>query len=240
MKRAYYLLMLITLLLNSCHASYIQNGKYALSYKYINPSISPTNGINRYKVLIQNKKVLQVVDLKEGKLIEPSQAYGLDYVMQYITKDKKALPLNKPIKIKPSNQSFVIYIDNIKRVKNNYTLNPLVEKKEELLKNYYNWSRKNINYYKFRVQDSRFSNTYLEGVELTVKNGRIIDAIDVRNYTKIDTNNRYFLTIKKLFGVAIWDIKDAVIDYDLNYYYPTLIKLGNGITITSYYLHPLK
>jgi len=87
--------------------------------------------------------------------------------------------------------------------------------------------------YILRVEDSRFSNRYREGVELSVNYGKITEAKDVRSYTKIAVDNRYFLVVKKLFGIAKWGIKDAVISYDLLYGYPTYIKLKNGLTISA-------
>ena len=246
MKKILFIFVSVFLFLSNGYSAYIKNGTYTVKYRYINYAVSPTVGNQRYKVLIKNKKAIQVLDLKRGILISPQQAYGLPEVMRVLLGNKSNIKISNKdgtivfkTKKTPACTTFV-YIDKLKRVLNNYTLNPIYERKKELLDNYRKWLKKRISYYLFRVQDSRFKNKYPEGVELTVKNGRIIDAKDVRSLRPINPNNKYFLNVKKLFGVAQWGIKDAIIDYDSNYYYPILIKLKNGITITSSYLQPLR
>jgi hypothetical protein len=245
MKKFIFILLSITLYITNSYAAYIKNGAYTVKYRYINNATSPINGNKRYKILIKDKIVREVVDLKRGILIAPQNAFGLYKVMQVLlgNKDKfKVSNINGNLVIKTDKAKYCstfIYIDKIKRVPSSYTLNPITERKKELRTNYTKWLRKGVNNYIIRIQDSRLSNIYKEGVELTIKNGKIISAKDVRNYTNIDPNNKYFLTVPKLFGIAKWGIKDAIIDYDSNYYYPTYIKLKNGISIYAYYLKPL-
>ena len=117
-------------------------------------------------------------------------------------------------------------------------LNPTTLKEKELKQNYYKWLKSGIKNYTIRTQDSRFKGKYPEGVELTVKNGRIVRAKDIRSDKEIITDKKYFFSVKELFGVAKWGIKDAKVAYDAKYGYPSLIVLKNGITLSSYALKP--
>jgi len=224
MKRVIFILVSLMLYISSSSAAYIGDGNYLVRYRYINYAVSPVIGNKRYLVLFKNRQPIQILDLKRAKFIEPTKAFGLKEVKDALTKNYK----------KPNNCT--IYVDLIKKVSNNFKINPYTQREKELNQNYTKWIKKQIKSYTIRIQDSRLSQKYKEGVELTVKNGKIIKARDVRSYQYIDPNNKYFLTVPKLFGVAKWGLKDAILDYDSNYGYPSYIKLNNGITIYAYYL----
>jgi len=237
------LLTLFTMLLSSnLFASYLKEGTYVVEYRYVNYAVSPNVGLRNYTVMFRDKKLAQIVDMQTGEAISAQKAYGLNEVEQALLKDN---PQNvevykkdgKIYKIKPKNSSYyVVYIDTIKRA--DTPLNPTTLKEKELEKNYYKWLSKNIKNYTIRIQDSRFKSRYPEGIELTVQNGQIIKAKDIRSDKIISSDVEYFFTVNKLFGVAKWGIKDAKIAYDAKYSYPSLIALKNGITINAYALKP--
>jgi len=226
-------LVVFLFLTNSCASHLQKDSTYIVKYKYVDEAVSPVVGVHRYELLIKNNKVKQVLDLKHNLLIPKEKAHGLNEVMDTLLKNSTL----SNYKIKPSNY-ITIYIYSIKKVNSNYTLDPLVEREKELKENYQKWLKHNIKSYIIRIQDSAIANEHKEGVELVIKNGKIIKAKDIRTYKEIDPNNKAFLTVKKLFGIAKWGIKDAVIDYNIKYGYPSLIKT-NKTTIIAYYLKPL-
>jgi hypothetical protein len=232
----------ITLIVSNLNSAYLKSGSYLVKYRYINYAVSPNIGKHRYEVLVKNKKVINVLDLKNAKIISKDKAFGLNDLMRILIGDKKNYTLtNKSGKLfikSKNNPYYAIYIDSIKRVLNTYTLNPLTQREKELKQNYKLWLKRRVKNYTIRIQDSRLKNIYSEGVELTISNGKIVKAKDIRSYKNINPNNKYFLTVKKLFSIAKWGIKNAQICYDIKYGYPNYIKVGK-IEIVAYFLKPL-
>jgi len=243
MKKLFFAFIAIILSFNFAYGLKLKNGSYLVKYKFINFAVSPTVGEHKYEVLIKNKRAVRAIDLNSAKEVALNRVFGLQEVVNFlkgnnrglIVKYKKGVYILKPKKI----GYFKIFIESVKRVNSNISLNPIVRKKLELQKNIRKWNRKNIKSYKFRLQDGYFAKDYPEGVELTVKNGKIVSAIDVRSYKKIALDSR-FLTINELFSIVRDNIKNSKVDYNLRYGYPSYIKLSNGRAIAAFYLKPLR
>jgi len=235
------LLTIFTLLLSTnLFASYLKDGNYVVEYRYVNYAVSPSVGLHKYTVMFSNKKVAQIVDMQTGKALSEQKAYGLEALKEaLVSNNPKNITIYKKdgkiYKIKPKNSPYyAVFIDSIKKA--DTPLEPTTLKERELKQNYYKWLRSGIKNYTIRTQDSRFKSKYPEGVELTVQNGQIIKAKDIRSDKEIVSDKKYFFSVKQLFGVAKWGIKDAKIVYNAKYGYPSLIALKNGITLSSYAL----
>ncbi len=221
------ILLLIIFIFTILNGFTLDNKNYLLKYHYLNYAVSPDMGFKRYEVILYNNKAKEVLDLKNGKIISSNEAFGLEDAINYL-KGKKV-----------KNNFYTIKIDFIKKISNSFHLNPLVERYKELRENYIKWKNLNINSYIIRVEDSRFKNLYEEGIELVIKNSNIIKAKDVRTNQEIEVNKNFF-TLEKLFGVVKWGIKDAIIDYDIKYYFPNLIIIPDKISIKIDYFKILR
>jgi hypothetical protein len=243
MKRFFLIVAALLLSFSFANAFKLKNGSYLVKYKFINFAVSPTVGEHKYEILIKNKRAVKAIDLNNAKEIALNKVFGLQEVVNFlrgnkknlIVKYKRGIYILKPKKI----GYFKIFIESIKRVNSNINLNPLNRKKIEFQRNYNSWIRKGIKNYKIRIQDSNFANEFTEGVELRVRNGKIVSARDIRNYKYIKVDNR-FLTVKNLFSLVRADLKNARVDYNLKYKYPSYIKFSNGRTIAAFYLKPLR
>ncbi len=235
--------ILIISLISFTFANYIQKGNYKIDYTYINMPTSPENGNLRYSVILRRDFISKVVDLKNAKIIDSNSAVGLDSVIDALRGENKNLDIYKKhnsYKIVPKdNPNNIIIVNSIEKINYNYNLDITKEREKELNRNYNSWLRMGIKSYTITIYDSRFKRLYPEGVILKIKNDKIIEAKDVRSQNNISIDKKLYPTLKKLFGIAKWGIKDAIIDYDINYFYPSIIKLKNGITIYSYNLKPL-
>jgi len=230
------LILLISVILTTQSFGYqLKSGDYRVKYSYINSAVSPTVGIHRYIAYFKNRDIKDIIDLNRGIKVTANSAKGIDILLKVLRGNSSGLVIQYknriPYKINPKNESYnTIYIENIKR---GYLSSPHNERIADLKENYKKWLKHKFNNYTLRIQDSRYSNIYKEGVEVSVKRGRVTKVLDIRSYKEVSRSNLDILTIKKLFGIAKWGIDSANISYDLKYGYPTYIKLKSGLTISA-------
>ena len=231
------LFLIFILFISISCAALIDKDAYTVNYKFINYAQAPNKGTHSYKIFISNNQVIKTIDLNKGTEISPNKAYGINDIINSLNGYTNGLKIKYknglPFRIKPNNNYYIIYINSINNYNNGNT--NLVYIKLKQLKKYYTiWRKLKLNSYRLHIQDSRIINSHKEGIEILVKNNKIVEILDVRTYQKISINNKYLFTVEKLFGIARWDIKNATIIYDDNYGYPTSIKLRNGISIIAY------
>ena len=213
----------------------LDNGKYLTNIIINNYAYGPFKGYFKYELLYKDGKLIEALNLKSGKMVKKNDIYAYRDIKQLL-KEKNIVGKYKA----PYTPNSFVTINSFKAVSPNFHINPLYERKKELKREYKKWISKRVKNYKIKLQDSRYKKLYTEGVELTVRNGQIFEARDNRTLRKIDPNNIYFMTVRKLFGIAKWGIaKDAIIIYNHQYGYPQYLKFHNGIEISVYSLKPL-
>ncbi len=223
---------------------------YIFTYIYSNPSVGPVEGIEKTRVLMENRKIISTWSLKTG--LESKDV--LSSLIDVINGNTQGLQVeyddnNFPKKIEPKVGDklsgggwYSLKIEDFSFIYDvNYTIDIKKLRMDEFKSNHQKWMKLNAVNYSFIYQDSRDKELNMDGIGVTVNSEKIIKASDIRSYQPItELKNRSFLTIRKLFDIVkrrLEENRQVSILYDAKYGYPYWIgfedKNGDLYTIFS-------
>lgn len=174
-------------------------------YEYNNPSLGPIDGFNNAQVSIKNGKVISILDLQSGKSYKDYSKFPeinviLD-VLKGKTKGYKVFYNNQGLPKKIISKSIGFSIDiTYKKLENSKYL---LSKKYET--SYKKWKKSDIKSYKYVYQIQVGKNRVNNGVEVTIKNSKVVKAINEFNRRDVDIKD--VLTIEDIFQYAKLAIK---------------------------------
>ncbi len=219
----------------------IFNHPYIFTYIFTNPSLGPIDGIEIARVIILDGKIVDVWDLKTGSM--DADIRGLKSLIDIVNGGK-----TKGTKVEYNSYHFPKQItpilDKDRVVGGGYSIETKdfksiddpdfsfdidKERMSDFTSNRLKWHELGIRKYTFTYQDSSERGRYMEGVEVTIENGIVIKARDVRSYQLLtDLSGKSFLTVSKLFDIVGRELKEKrqiSILYDKKYGYPYWISL---------------
>jgi len=211
---------------------------YSFKYEYHNPSLGPIDGSQKALVTIKNGSVASIVDLKSGRKYKDAKRFPIATMIVTILKDTNTKYKNYkvefdkkgiPSKIESKDGGFFINVEDFKKVGSNAKS---LDRKTFLSKRYeYNlkkWHKNKIKNYKYNYKFSS-DKKHIDGIMVTVKNGKTVQAIDEFSRKNIKVN-KSILDIDRIFKVVKYlidkrELKEVT--YDKLYGYPTYIKYNN-------------
>jgi len=223
---------------------------YSFKYEYHNPSLGPIDGYKSALVTIKNGKIDSILNLKNGKKYKSAKKFPIaslvftilkntntEYKNYTVKYDKNAIPT----RIDSKDGGFYVIVKDFKKVSKNKTLTKKDFFKERFKYNLKKWEKSKIKSYKFNY---KFSNDkkHTDGIMVTVRNGKIFQAIDEFSQRRLKVN-KATLNIDKLFKIVEYLINKnrlREITYDPLYGYPTYIKyhskhkISNNIIISQF------
>lgn len=217
------------------------NQLYTFTYIFNNPSLGPIAGVEKVKVLMKNRKIVSIWSLKTG--LEIKNNHILDKLLTVMNGNTHNLEIeyddnNFPKKIKPILDKtkdggwYMIEIENFKFINDfSYAIDIKQERQIEFNTNYQKWKSFNIKDYTYSYQNSQERTLYVDGVKVTVENGKIVKAMDIRSFQYIGAGEiKSFINIEDLFFIAKINLeKNMKIDilYERKYGYPYLLIIHN-------------
>ncbi len=226
----------------------LSNQLYTFTYISYNLSLGPVEGTEKLKVLMKNGNIISAWSLKTGQEMKDTKQFNI--LLDAINGNTKGLRVeyddnNFPksihletfgvgggifIKIKD-----FIFIDGI-----NYTINIGKERTNEFEKNYQKWTKLDTKNYSFSLYN-KDDDLHMEGVDIIVKNGKVVWARDSRTLEPIvKYEYQSFFTIPKLFAIVekrLENNRQISVLYNETYGYPSFIrfedKKGKQRTIAS-------
>jgi len=240
---------------NTLHAKAIsiQNKKYyTFTYIVSNPSLGPVTGTSVTTVHIHKNKISAINMVTGERLKEKNIPYKqilLETIMKKTGKYQieydshhfpKKITLNSSSNI--LGQTIIIKILSYKIVNDSYVLDGQKLRKDYFKINYQKWLSLENEEYIFNYQDSKLKKSYIDGIEVSIKDNKVISLKDIYHSQFIDLSNKNKVrTINQLFNLTkrrLYDNKMNKLSvlYDIQYGYPYYIK-NEKIEI---FLHSLK
>jgi len=216
---------------------------FTFQYTFSNPSMGPINGTERAMVLVNNKKAVSVLNLRNGKFIDINNtSFSVNTILSIINgakTDKNVIYNDNQMPISISNTcpkdlvgcGYTIEIEDYTKIIDlNYQIDSLTQRLKEFNRNYNKWKKLNILNYQFTYQDNRDMDTNMEGLQVKIKNNKVVSAKDMRSYNDIEIPvNRKFMTIAGLFNIIERRMKKGYqveIDYNKRYGYPSFVVIN--------------